>query len=439
MACTTCKPLRAARRRSHAGIGGFGRAAAGVLLAGAMFVGGTASAVSPDVDASEHAIPSAAGAPSVCTDIAVAASYPVADNPETAPPLKGRVTDLTGVLSAACASELIDRLADLERRLGVQMAILLVGSTGQSTIEQFATTVFEKWRLGRSKVDNGLLLVAALNDRTVRIEVGYGLEGAIPDIVAGRIVRERIVPAFRQQRIEAGVSDAVDALVREMTPPEMAAPDGALPGEDARQATSRDTKQQSNGLPDEAPADVGSFLFWSLLGVAGVVLGVVTEWRKLRWQVMLPMSFLVATIVPVAMLPVRAIFKGDAELILAALAIVPTSVGVGAWLLGIGIVRSGRVRKYTAIIVGALLVLIWIGHLMGYSPGEVLVTIFIALTAILAIIDKLTGGRSSSSSSSSSFEWPSSDSGSSSSSSSSSDSFSGDGGSSGGGGASGRW
>ncbi|RKU05063.1 hypothetical protein C7H84_02650 [Burkholderia sp. Nafp2/4-1b] len=442
-ACTTRTPPQAERRRSNAGIGGVGSAAlAAVLLAGATILGGTALAASPEVDAGTRVVPLAAGAPSVCTNIAAAAPYPVADKPETAPPLKGRVTDLTGVLSAACASELTERLADLERRLGVQMAILLVGSTGQSTIEQFATTVFEKWRLGRSKIDNGLLLVAALNDRMVRIEVGYGLEGAIPDIVAGRIIRERIVPAFREQRIEAGVSDAVDALVREMTPQEMGASDSAMPDEDAQRGTSRDTKRQSNGLPEEAPADAGSFLFWLLLALAGVVLGVVTEWRKLRWQVTLPVSFVVATIVPVAMLPVRAIFKGDAEAILGALAIVPTSVGVGAWLLGIGIIRSGRVRKYTVIIGGTLLALIWIGHLMGYSPGEVLVTMFIAVTAILAIINKLTGGSSSSSSSpSSSFKWSSSDSdsSSSSSSSSSSDSFSGDGGSSGGGGASGRW
>ncbi|MGU7813036.1 TPM domain-containing protein [Burkholderia sp. AW49-1] len=434
MACTTRNAARPARIRAKACTG---KAVAAALLAGAMFLCSTAFAA-PAADAS--AIPLAAGAPSACTNVATAAAYPVANDPEAAPPLTGRVTDMTGVLSVACASELTDRLADLERRLGVQMAILLVGSTGHATIEQFATTVFEKWRLGASKIDNGLLLVAALNDRAVRIEVGYGLEDAVPDIVAGRIIRERIVPAFREKRIEAGVSDAVDALVREMTPPEMAASDSALPDEDAQRATSGDAKRLSNGLREKTSADVGSFLFWLLLGLTGVALGVVTEWRRLRWQVMLPASFLVATIVPVAMLPVGAIFEGNLVAMLGGLGIVATSMGFCAWLLGIGLVRSARVRKSTTIISVTLLALIWIGHLMGYSPGEVLLTVFCVVMGILLIVEKLTGSDWSSSrstSSSSSFKWPSS--GSDSSSSSSSDSFTGGGGSSGGGGASGRW
>ena len=222
----------------------------------------------------------------------------------------------------------------------------------------------------------------------------------------------------------------------------MPSSDSALPDEYSRRAASCDAKRLSNDLPETPPDDVGSFLFWLLLGLTGVTLGVVTEWRKLRWQVMLPASFLVATIVPAAMLPVGAIFRGDLEAIVGALAIVPTSIGVGAWLLGIGVVRSARVRKNTAIIGGTLLALIGIGHLMGYSPGEVLVAVFCVVVAILWIVEKLTGSdgsSSSSTSSSSSFKWPSSGSGSSSSSSSSSDSFTGGGGSSGGGGASGRW
>ncbi|WP_396332638.1 TPM domain-containing protein [Burkholderia anthina] len=442
---TSRNPLRTARLRGNAGASSAARVAlAAGLLAGAAFLCGTAFAAPAAADTNagagdgSGAIPLVAGAPSACTGVATAASYPVANDPEAPPPLKGRVTDMTGALSAACASELTERLADLERQLGVQMAILLVGSTGHSTIEQFATAVFEKWRLGESKIDNGLLLVAALNDHTVRIEVGYGLEGAIPDLVAGRIIRERIVPAFREKRIEAGVSDAVDALVREMTPPEMAASDSMPAGDEAALASSRDTRRLSNGLPDSPPADMGSFMFWLLLGLIGVALGALTEWRKLRWQVMLPVSYLVATIVPAAMLPVGAIFHGDVEAILSALAIVPTGVGVGAWLLGIGVVRSARIRKYTAIIGGTLLTLIGIGHLMGYSPGEVLVAVCFVVVAILWIVDKLTGGGSSSGrSSSSGFKWPSS--GSRSSSSGSSDSFRGGGGSSGGGGASGRW
>lgn len=439
--------------RSKAGILGIGRAAVtAALLAGAAFL--CAPAFSAPADAGDGAIPLIAGAPSVCTNVATAASYPVADKPETAPPLKGRVTDTTGVLSAACASELTDRLADLERRLGVQMAILLVGSTGHSTIEQFATTVFDQWKLGKAEANNGLLLVAALNDHTVRIEVGYGLEGTIPDIVAGRIIRERIVPAFRENRIEGGISDAVDALAREMMPADVATPEQAAPATvpggrddaietatattaDATNTPPRDARTggeqyQSNGLPVRKHTNTGGVRFWFLLGVANVVLGVVAQWRQLRRRVALLAAWLVAAVVPIVMLPVGAIFNGNLEAMLAAALFVPAAAGVAPCLLGINLFLSTRVRKYTAIVGGTLFMIIAIGREMDYSVEEVLSGIFGVLCVLAVIWAKLMGIGSSSSSSSSG-------SGSRSSSSSSSDSFSGDGGSSGGGGASGRW
>ncbi|WP_179250164.1 MULTISPECIES: TPM domain-containing protein [Burkholderia] len=422
-----------ARAHGTARLGSNAKCAVVAVLAGIALVHGAAFAAPTDDDAANAAGVPIAEVSSACGHVAAATTYPIAAKPESPPRLQGRVTDTAGALSAACAAELTDRLADLERRLGVQMAVLLVGSTGQSTIEQFATDVFDKWRLGESKIDNGMLLVAALNDRTVRIEVGYGLEGAVPDIVAGRIIRERIVPAFRENRIEAGVSDALDALVREMTPPETPAQQNDVAGNlDASGAERR----QSNGLLEKEPIDHGSFTFWLLLALANLALGVATEWRKLRWQVTVPASYLVATIVPIVMLPVGAIFEGSLEAILGALMLVPTSIGAGACLLGIGVVRSVRIRRYTAIIGGTLAVLIAIGHAMGYSPGEVLLTVFCVLMVIGIILDKLFGwSGSSSSSSSSGFKWPSSNSRS----SSSSDSFRGGGGSSGGGGASGRW
>ncbi|HDR9771772.1 TPA: TPM domain-containing protein [Burkholderia cepacia ATCC 25416] len=390
---------------------------------------------------------------SACTHVAAAAAYPVAPKPEAAPPLQGRVTDTTGVLSAACASELSDRLAALEQRLGVQVAILLVGSTGQSTIEQFATTVFDQWKLGKAEVNNGLLLVAALNDHTVRIEVGYGLEGTIPDIVAGRIIRERIVPAFRENRIEAGISDALDALTHEMMPadvaaPEQPAPATALDGRDEAYETAAATaasatnsanppprdaraggeKYQSNGLPERKRPNTGGVRFWFLLGVANVVLGVVAQWRKLRRRVALLVAWLVAAVVPVVMLPVGAIFNGNLEAMLGAAAFIPTAAGVGPCLLGINLFLSARVRKITAIVGGTLFMIVAIGREMDYSVGEVLSGIFGVLCVLAVIWAKLTGGGSSSSSSSSGSRSPSS-----------SDSFRGGGGSSGGGGASGRW
>ncbi|MCA7976131.1 TPM domain-containing protein [Burkholderia cepacia] len=424
------------------GRSGFRKAAA--LLAGAILLfGGTAVAASM---AATLATPTR----SACTHVAAAAAYPVAPKPEAAPPLKGRVTDTTGVLSAACASELTDRLAALEQRLGVQVAILLVGSTGQSTIEQFATTVFDQWKLGKAKVNNGLLLVAALNDHTVRIEVGYGLEGTIPDIVAGRIIRERIVPAFRENRIEAGISDALDALTHEMMPADVAAPEQPAPatafdGRDEayetaaatatdaanpppRDARAGGAKYQSNGLPERKRPNMGGVRFWFLLGVANVVLGVVAQWRELRRRVALLAAWLVAAVVPVVMLPVGAIFNGNLEAMLGAAAFVPAAAGVGPCLLGINLFLSARVRKITAIVGGTLFMIVAIGREMDYSVGEVLSGIFGVLCVLAVIWAKLTGSGSSSSSSSSGSR-----------SQSGSDSFRGGGGSSGGGGASGRW
>lgn len=137
-----------------------------------------------------------------------------AQQPVAVPQLSTRVTDLTGTLSAAERQALEDKLAEVQRRKGAQIAILLVPTTGADTVEQYARRVFDQWKLGRQGVDDGVLLLVAKNDRTVRIEPGYGLEGAIPDITAGRIVREQITPAFRQGDFAGGLGNAVDSLIR---------------------------------------------------------------------------------------------------------------------------------------------------------------------------------------------------------------------------------
>ncbi len=128
------------------------------------------------------------------------------------PPLTQRVTDTTGTLSAQTVASIDAELAALEARKGAQIAVLLVPSTGDDSIEQYAVRAFETWKLGRQGVDDGALLLVAKDDRTVRIEVGYGLEGAIPDATAGRIVNERIVPKFAQGDFAGGVSAGVAAL-----------------------------------------------------------------------------------------------------------------------------------------------------------------------------------------------------------------------------------
>lgn len=136
----------------------------------------------------------------------------MAADPVPVPAWQAWVTDLAGALDAAERSDLNQRLQALEQERGTQLFVLLVPTTGPDTIEQYARRVFDTWAVGRRKVDDGILLLVALDDRTVRIDVGYGLEGAITDMQAGRIIRERITPQFAQGHIAAGIQAGVQAL-----------------------------------------------------------------------------------------------------------------------------------------------------------------------------------------------------------------------------------
>ncbi|MBI4985684.1 MAG: TPM domain-containing protein [Rhodocyclales bacterium] len=130
------------------------------------------------------------------------------------PALTARVTDLTATLSADERSRLDTKLAAFERGKGVQIAVLLVPTVQPETIEQYALRVAEAWRLGRKGVDDGALLLAAKQDRKLRIEVGYGLEGALTDAASKRIVSEAIAPRFKQGDFYGGLDAGVDAMMR---------------------------------------------------------------------------------------------------------------------------------------------------------------------------------------------------------------------------------
>jgi len=130
------------------------------------------------------------------------------------PSLSGRVTDLAGQLDAEAKQGLTERLAQYERQSGHQFAVLIVPSLQGDAIENFSLRVVEKWKLGGAKPDDGLLLLVALAERKIRIEVGYGLEGNIPDAVAARVIRETIQPAFRDQDFAGGLSRGLTALMQ---------------------------------------------------------------------------------------------------------------------------------------------------------------------------------------------------------------------------------
>lgn len=129
------------------------------------------------------------------------------------PPLTARVTDTTGTLSVADREALEKRLAAVEQSKGSQIAVLIVPTTRPEAIEQYSIRVVDAWKLGRKKVDDGVLLLVAKDDRELRIEVGQGLEGAIPDVTAKRIIEEHITPAFRDGEFAAGINAGVDAII----------------------------------------------------------------------------------------------------------------------------------------------------------------------------------------------------------------------------------
>jgi uncharacterized protein len=135
------------------------------------------------------------------------------------PPLTARVTDLTGTLTAQQQGAIEQKLAAFEARKGSQVAVLIVPTTQPEEIDQFSIRVVEQWKLGRAKVngrkvDDGALLLVAKNDRRMRIEVGYGLEGALTDATSKRIIAETITPLFRQGDFYGGINAGLDQIIR---------------------------------------------------------------------------------------------------------------------------------------------------------------------------------------------------------------------------------
>lgn len=131
------------------------------------------------------------------------------DIPET----KSFVTDLTGTLTASDQEYLENKLRQFEEAKGSQLVVFILPTTKPEEIEQYSIRVAEKWEIGRGKIDDGVLLLVAKDDRKLRIEVGYGLEGAIPDIYAKRIIENIIVPQFRNGHFSVGINKGVDAII----------------------------------------------------------------------------------------------------------------------------------------------------------------------------------------------------------------------------------
>jgi uncharacterized protein len=130
------------------------------------------------------------------------------------PPLSAHVTDLTGTLTSDQIASLDHKLSAFEERKGSQIAVLIVPTTQPEDIAQYSIRVVDQWKLGRKKVDDGALLLVAKDDRAMRIEVGYGLEGVLPDLTAKRIVSDIITPLFRAGNFYGGINAGVDAMIK---------------------------------------------------------------------------------------------------------------------------------------------------------------------------------------------------------------------------------
>lgn len=146
------------------------------------------------------------------------------------PKLEARVTDLTGTLTAAEQAELEQKLRAFEARKGAQIAVLVVATTNPEDIEQYSIRVVESWKLGRAKPDDGVLVLLAKDDHTARIEVGYGLEGALTDATSNRILDETMIPLFKQGQYFAGISAGVTQIMSVVDGEPLPPPDSSWKG-----------------------------------------------------------------------------------------------------------------------------------------------------------------------------------------------------------------
>ncbi|MGH7834227.1 MAG: TPM domain-containing protein [Candidatus Binatia bacterium] len=130
------------------------------------------------------------------------------------PALKGRVNDYAGMLPAARARDLEERLKRFEEQTGHQIAVLTIPSLKGDSLEGFSIKVAESWKIGKKGFDNGAILLIVRDDRALRIEVGYGLEGVLPDAIASRVIREVILPRFRANDYPGGIEAGLDAIMK---------------------------------------------------------------------------------------------------------------------------------------------------------------------------------------------------------------------------------
>ncbi len=197
--------------------------------------------------------------------LGIALVAPVLANAATLPRLEGRVNDYAGMLSPQTRQELDGTLAALEASDSTQIVVLTINSLDGESVEEYALQVAQGWGIGQKDSDNGALLLVAKNDRKIRIEVGYGLEGRLTDLLSGRIIDSLITPQFKKGDFNAGIRAGVDAMVKAVKG-EFTAKD--LPAK-------RKSSPKGNSAGDFIFLFIFSSLFLNKLGKANRVLAAV--------------------------------------------------------------------------------------------------------------------------------------------------------------------
>ncbi len=186
------------------------------------------------------------------------------------PPLKGRINDNAGVLSSSQSGELENYLAAVEKATGAQIALLTVPSLKGESLESYSLKVVDKWQLGSAEKDNGALLLVAMEEKKIRIEVGYGLEGILTDAKSGYIIREAIVPEFKKGNFDKGIAAGIQSI------------GGVVTGD-----TPISTEQINSSQQDEGEGGVSIFF---IIFILMFFLGRIGRIRRYRRRGMSPMG-----------------------------------------------------------------------------------------------------------------------------------------------------
>jgi uncharacterized protein len=267
----------------------------------------------------------------LCMLAACSLGTPAAAAQVPVPPYSARVLDTTGTLDTAQVAALNAQILALEADTRAAVVVFMLPTTGEEAIEEYATRVFEAWKLGDAQRDDGILVLVALQDRRMRIEVGQGLEGTVPDVLAGRIIDEQMKPRFRDKDYAGGLEAAISRI-------------GALVRGDTQ-------------APADAPSGGVTPFGWAFLAALlwGFAVGVARALRAWKWK--WPVTAGVLAAVPVT----AALVLGDAGMA----AILLSFPAPLAFALGFGCGRSRTVRWVAGGVVGVTGLLVGTAFAVG--------------------------------------------------------------------------